>query len=94
MKIEIEERETGGAFVYSSSEDHKARMTFSKAGADMIIIDHTEVDAELRGQGVGEELAEYMVKYARTKNLKVLPLCPFTRSVFEKNPQLRDVLKS
>jgi predicted GNAT family acetyltransferase len=68
-------------------------MTFSKAGDTMIIIDHTEVAEELRGLGVGEKLARFMVDHAREKGIKVMPLCPFTRSVFEKNPELRDVMR-
>lgn len=93
MNISVEDSPTSGAFVYKSDEGYGARMTFSKAGETMIIIDHTEVDSELRGQGVGEELVAYMVDFARSKNLKVMPLCPFTRSVFEKKPEIRDVLR-
>jgi predicted GNAT family acetyltransferase len=93
MSINTEERATGGAFVYQNESGASAKMTFSKAGDSMIIIDHTEVDGELRGQGVGEMLVEFMVNYARENQIKVMPLCPFTRSVFEKREDIRDVLK-
>jgi len=29
---------------------------------------------------------------ARVKNQRLLPLCPYARSVFEKTPEYRDVL--
>jgi len=93
MNITTEKGETGGAFIYTNKEGNKAKMTFSQAGKSMIIIDHTEVDEALRGQGVGEDLVEYMVRYARENNLRVMPLCPFTHSVFEKREEIRDVLK-
>lgn len=93
MNINIEDGETGGAFVYRDQAGASAKMTFSKAGDSMIIIDHTEVDGELRGQGVGEMLVDYMVEHSRNRGIKVMPLCPFTRSVFEKREEIRDVLK-
>jgi len=93
MNIKTEQGETGGAFIYTDNEGNNAKMTFSKAGDSMIIIDHTEVDGELRGLGIGENLVEYMVNFAREKGIKVMPLCPFTRSVFEKREDIRDVLK-
>ncbi len=93
MNIVTEQGDTGGAFIYTSKEGSMAKMTFSKAGASMIIIDHTEVDGELRGQGIGEVLVEYMVNFARENGIKVMPLCPFTRSVFEKREDIRDVLR-
>ncbi len=69
-----------------------AEMTYSKAGADRIIIDHTQVDDKIRGQGAGEQMVEAAVAYARKKGISIIPLCPFARSVFNKNPELRDVL--
>jgi len=59
----------------------------------MLIIDHTEVNESLRGMGVGERLLDQLVRYARANKLKVIPLCPFAKSVFEKKPEIRDVLK-
>jgi predicted GNAT family acetyltransferase len=57
-----------------------------------MIIEHTEVDDKLRGKNVGNQLVQYMVDYARTNNIKVIPLCPFTHSVFKKKPEYADVL--
>lgn len=91
--MNIETGDTGGAFIYSNQEGDQAKMTFSKAGDTMIIIDHTEVDGALRGLGIGEMLVDFMVNYARENKIKVMPLCPFTRSVFEKRQDIRDVLK-
>jgi hypothetical protein len=68
-------------------------MTYSKAGDNMIIIDHTDVSDNLRGQGAGKQLVMKAVEYARSNNIKILPLCPFAKSVFDKTPEIGDVLK-
>jgi len=67
-------------------------MTYSKAGDTKIIIDHTEVDDSLRGQGAGKTMVMEAVKFAREHEIKILPLCPFAKSVFDKNQDIRDVV--
>ena len=42
-----------------------------------MIIEHTEVSDELRGQNVGYQLVHTAVEYARANNIKIIPLCPF-----------------
>lgn len=71
-----------------------AEMTYSWAGADKIIIDHTEVNESLKGKGAGKELVGRAVEFAREKGLKIIPLCPFARNVFNKTPEYSDVLLS
>lgn len=67
-----------------------AELTYSKAG-NKIIIDHTDVSDKLRGQGAGKQLVMKAVEYARASNIKIIPLCPFARSVFDKTPEIADV---
>lgn len=92
MKIEHQPRDHKGSFVHKVENETLAEMTYSKAGNAMIIIDHTEVSEKLRGLGVGNKLLESLVQYARANSFKVMPLCPFAKSVFEKREDLRDVL--
>lgn len=92
MDIIHEELETKGFFYIGEKENKLAEMTYSKAGESMIIIDHTEVSDELRGTGAGKGMVLKAVDLARKKSIKILPLCPFAKSVFDKNPELRDVL--
>ena len=81
-----------GVFYYNVEGERKAEMTYSNAGPDKIIIDHTEVDESLRGEGVGYKLVEAGVNYARENQLKILPLCPFAAAVFRKRDDYSDVL--
>lgn len=92
MDIKHQDLENKGRFFIDEKTDKQAEMTYSKAGDTMIIIDHTEVSDALRGTGAGKELVLAAVEMARRENLKILPLCPFARSVFDKDVSLSDVL--
>lgn len=70
-----------------------AKMTYSRLSAAMIIIDHTEVPDALRGKGVGKALVARVVEDARRDGFKIVPLCPFAKSVFQKTPEWADVLR-
>jgi uncharacterized protein len=69
-----------------------AELVYSKPAADKMIIEHTEVDDSLGGKGVGLQLVHTAVDYARTHQMKIIPLCPFAKSVFDKKAEFRDVL--
>lgn len=94
MDIQIQHEEEGhkGAFFIELDGKRVAEMTYVKSGTSRIIIDHTGVGEELKGQGAGKKLVMAAVEMAREKNLKILPLCPFAKSVFEKTPEIQDVL--
>lgn len=63
--IQQEETDNKGSFYFEKEGERLAEMTFSKAGPEKIIIDHTEVSDTLRGTGMGVKLVEYAVEYAR-----------------------------
>lgn len=69
-----------------------AEMTYSAAGARLIIIDHTEVPDVYRGQGVGLAMVEHAVEMARESGRMILPLCPFAAAQFRRHPEWGDVL--
>lgn len=92
MNIQLEQTESKGAFFIEEGVKRLAEMTFTKAGEGLIIIDHTEVSDALRGTGAGKKLVTEAVEYARKNNLKILPLCPFAKSVFDRTPEFGDVL--
>ena len=94
MDIQIQHEEAGqkGAFFIDLNGKRVGEMTYVKAGDTRIIIDHTEVGDELRGQGAGKKLVLAAVEMAREKGIKILPLCPFAKAVFEKTPEIGDVL--
>ena len=89
----IEHEQTGhrGAFFVEEEGKRLAQLTYTVAGTK-IILDHTEIDDSLRGTGTGRKLVAAAVDWAREEDVRLMPLCPFARSVFEKTPEYRDVL--
>lgn len=81
-----------GFFYIEIEGKQEAMMTFVFAGKDKIIIDHTEVNPGNEGKGFGKKMVTKAVEYARENNLKIIPLCPFAKSVFDKVAEFRDVL--
>jgi uncharacterized protein len=94
MEFEVEHSETDskGSYYIKAEGSKIAEMTYSKAGTDRIIIDHTEVDPAFKGNGLGELMVRKSVEDARIKGISIVPLCPFARAVFNKNDELKDVL--
>ena len=84
--------ETKGEFVATFDGQKAGLMTYSWAGDDKISIDHTEVEQAYNGKGVGKAMVYKAVEFAREKNIKIIPLCPFVKKVFDKTPEFRDVL--
>lgn len=90
MKVQQEDTFTKGAFYIEEDNTRLAEMTYVWAG-DKIIIDHTEVSEKLKGQGAGRQLVAAAVNFARERNIKILPLCPFAKSVMDKTREYDDV---
>ncbi len=68
-------------------------ITWTNAGESLIIIDHTFVENDYRGQGIAEKLVALSVDFARVNQVKVLPLCPFAKKEFDQKTEYHDVLK-
>ncbi|WP_103664847.1 GNAT family N-acetyltransferase [Gracilimonas amylolytica] len=92
MDIMHQETDHKGEFFIEKEGERIAEMTYSKAGSDKIIIDHTEVFEVGRGKGYGKKLVKHGVQFARDNDLKVMPLCPFAKAIIMKDESLQDVL--
>ena len=68
-------------------------MTWSNAGSEIMIIDHTFVDSAYRGQGLAEKLVAAGVEVARNEGKKIIPLCPFEKKEFDEKTEYADVLR-
>ena len=93
MNIQIEQNESKGAVYIENEGKRLAEMTYSVASPQLVIIDHTEVDDSLRGSGIGKKLLGEIIAKARKEDFRIIPLCPFAKSVFEKDESIRDVLR-
>lgn len=94
MEIFIKERETGGFVIARENEKRAGAMTYSLAGENVIIIDHTEVEPEYKGKKIGLQMLYKIVDMARENNIKIIPLCPFAAAMFKKEDNIWDVLQN
>ena len=92
MQIQLNDDGKKGQFFIESEGNLVAEMTFVWAGPQKIIIDHTMVDKSLQGQNVGKQLVQQAVLFAREKEIRILPLCPFASAIFAKTPEFQDIL--
>ncbi len=57
-----------------------------------IVLMHTEVPAALGGRGIGSDLAEYALDYARAHHLPVKIYCPFVAAYVRRHPEQQDIV--
>ena len=91
-EVQLKINDKNGVFFIEIEGKQEALMTFVFAGEDKIIIDHTEVNPGNNGKGFGKKMVAKTVEFAREKGIKIIPLCPFAKSVFDKTPEFKDVL--
>ena len=91
-EVQLRIYDNKGAFYIEIEGIQEAMMTFVYAGEDKIIIDHTEVNPGNEGKGFGKKMVLKAVEFAREKGIKIVPLCPFVKSFFDKTSEFRDVL--
>ncbi len=92
IRFDFEDDGKKGKFALYEDEVFAGEMTFTWAGNDKFIIDHTGVEKEFGGKGYAKKLVQKAIGFAREKQLKIMPLCPFAKSVFDRNEEYRDVL--
>ena len=94
MDILQKQHGSKGSFYVQPGEEVLAEMTYSMTEDSLMIIEHTDVSDELSGKNVGYLLVNKAVDYAREHHIKILPLCTFAKSVFDrKGEEFKDVLR-
>ena len=72
-------------YVNDAEGNQVAEIVFVPTGEHLSIIEHTDVDPSLKGQGVGKQLVAKVVEKMRAENRKIIPLCPFAKHEFDNN---------
>lgn len=91
-EVKQDNNEKHGSFEATIDGKKAGLMTYTWAGEERFIIDHTEVEEAYTGKGVGKEMLLKAVEFARENNKKIIPLCPFAKATFQKHEELQDVL--
>lgn len=91
-EIKHQNNEKNGVFEIYEDGVKAGEMTYTWAGTDKFIIDHTGVDEAFNGKGYAKQLIYAGVEYAREKGIKIIPLCSLAKKTIEKTLQFQDVL--
>ncbi len=72
--------------------DAEAELTFTHRGPGRISADHTGAPESMRGTGAAAALVERLITDTRAQGIKIVPLCPYIRARYAKNPDWQDVM--
>ncbi|WP_150246021.1 GNAT family N-acetyltransferase [Nocardiopsis quinghaiensis] len=59
---------------------------------ELITLTHTEIDPAHEGKGLGGTLVRGALDDARSRDLAVLPLCPFVKGWIQRHPDYSDLV--
>ena len=94
-KVTIEREELNGAneFVLRIDGERLGFLEFTRPEVGVMRIEYVEVSPELRGSGLGQQLVEKAVAFAKDTELKVIPICSYARAVMQRDPALSASLR-
>lgn len=92
MEFAQEDDNKKGRYYLKEDLSGNTEITYVYAGPDKIIISHTGVSEVYKGQSVGKQLVNVVADFARTNNIKIIPLCPFAKAIMSRDVTYNDVL--
>jgi predicted GNAT family acetyltransferase len=91
MNIHHQEKDAKGTFTMEKHGEMLARLFYTTAGFDKIVIDGIDISELLRGQEAELTLVLAAVAYSRAHSLKIIPICTVAINILN-DPQFEDVL--
>jgi len=69
-----------------------SKLDYSIHGNTIMML-HVGVYPDHRGHGVAGEITRVGLEYARTKNLRVIPMCSYVAAYIRKHPEYAELMK-
>ena len=79
--------------LYAETGDLLAEITFPYVDENTVDVNHTFVDASLRGQGIAGKLMQELVDELEKRGLKAVPTCSYAQGWFEKHREYGHLVK-
>ena len=80
-------------FVLHIDGERMGSLDYALPEAGVMRIDYVEVAPELRGSGLGRELVQAAVEWARADHLMIVPICGYARAVIARDPAMSKLLR-
>jgi predicted GNAT family acetyltransferase len=95
MNVSIEREELNGVheFVLRIDGERHGYLEFTRPEVGLMRIEYVEVSPALRGTGLGRQLVEKAVDFAKDARLRVVPICSYARAVITRDPAMSATLR-
>lgn len=70
-----------------------AKLDYMENG-DTIVMTHVGVPIEFRGHGIAAIITKAGLDYAKSKSLRVIPMCSYVAAYLRRNPQYIELTRS
>lgn len=91
MELKHEETTNRNRFYLLDEEKEVGEITYVYVKDHILNINHTEINDNFRGQGLGEKLIDAVVDFARKKEIHVSASCTYAKKVLEETNKYDDV---
>ena len=94
-KVTVTREDGGGtlAFVLQVDGERLGSLDYTRPEAGVMRIEYVEVAPALRGSGLGRQLVQAAVDWARKGDLKIVPICGYARAVIARDPSMSALLR-
>jgi uncharacterized protein len=73
-------------------ENQTAFVEYQTIDEETLVLTHTEVPAELEGQGIGSALVKGVLEQVERDKLMIVPACPFVKAYIQRHPEWNRVV--
>jgi predicted GNAT family acetyltransferase len=80
-------------FVMHVDGERMGSLDYTLPETGVMRIEYVEVAPELRGTGLGRELVQAAVDWARDSDRKIVPICGYARAVIMRDPAMSKLLR-
>lgn len=90
MNLEVEHDASARRFI-AKTDGYTSFLSYVALDDKTLDYNHTFVPGELRGRGIASRLVKHALQYAKDRELKVVPSCPFVARIMQRDATFSDL---